>query len=151
MDNVPKCILREVTKFDCNLLFEWANDKSTRENSFNSDEIKYDEHVNWFEQKLKAKDTYMYILEVNKQSVGLIRLEYLVDRDYLISFSISPRHRKKGYATILLKQIKDSKPSYNLIGKVKNKNTPSIKAFLKAGYIMKEEGEIKIFYSLYEE
>ena len=37
---------------DINIFFEWANEKETRENSFNNKEIFYDEHKNWYTSKI---------------------------------------------------------------------------------------------------
>lgn len=148
MESKVNYSLRDVTRQDCDLLFVWANDKTVRENSFNANEIKYDEHVNWFNNKLDSKGTNMYIFEVNYDDVGLIRLDKLNSNSYLINYSISKEHRGKGYATALLTLIKGKYSTYLLIGKVKQGNIASIKAFTKAGYIMKEEAEMKIFHSL---
>lgn len=147
MGNISKYILREVTQKDCNLLYEWVNDRTVRESSFNLDEISYDEHVSWFNKKLKSKDSFMYVLKVNQDDVGLIRLDKLDYNSFLINYSIAKEYRGKGYATELLKLIKEKYPLSLLIGKVKPTNIGSIKAFIKAGYIMEEELGTKIFYS----
>lgn len=140
--------LRKVTSNDCDLIFEWANDKSVRENSFNSEKINYDEHIRWFNRKLISEESLMYILKVKSNEVGMIRLDKIDQLSYLINYSIAKEHRGNGYATVLLKIIKELNPSNILIGKVKNNNLGSIKAFLNSGYNMKEEeSDIKIFFS----
>ncbi|TVY07207.1 GNAT family N-acetyltransferase [Paenibacillus cremeus] len=139
--------LRNVTLEECDLIFEWANDKTVRENSFNSNELNYDEHVSWFSNKLASNDSYFYIFEANNKKVGMIRLENNESNSFIINYSISREHRGQGYATALLKLIKDRYINCLLIGKVKSCNIASIKAFIRAGYIMKEESEINVFYS----
>ncbi|WP_158002136.1 hypothetical protein [Clostridium botulinum] len=36
--------LRKVNEKDCEPLFQWANDKEVRKNSFNTEDIIYEEH-----------------------------------------------------------------------------------------------------------
>ncbi|ABW20042.1 GNAT family N-acetyltransferase [Alkaliphilus oremlandii] len=138
---------KNIEKNDCDLIFEWANDETVRNNSFNSNTIEYEEHVKWFDEKLKSTDSIMHIFEVNNVSVGLIRLDRFDDKSFLINYSIAKEHRGRGYATYLLQLIKDKYKTNFLIGKVKSTNSASIKAFMKAGYIMKDESDIKLFYS----
>jgi spore coat polysaccharide biosynthesis protein SpsF len=147
MNNYNDFSLRNVTIQDCDLLFQWANDKEVRRNSFNSEEIKYEEHVSWFESKLLSKDTHMYLFEFRGNAVGLIRLERNGEDSFLINYSISSHNRQKGYGTALLKFIKDKYNSHLLIGKVKSDNIASIKAFTNAGYFKKIDSDIVVFHS----
>lgn len=135
------------TEKDCDLLFQWINDKNVRLNSFKTELIKYKEHKRWFQKKIQSEDTKIYILKVNSKNVGVIRLEKIEDDSYLINYSIAKEYRKRGYGTELLRLIKQKYNDDLLIGKVKKKNIFSIKAFIKAGYVMKSERDIYIFYS----
>ncbi|MCF6465227.1 GNAT family N-acetyltransferase [Clostridium sp. Cult2] len=139
--------LVNVTKDDYDLLFIWANDYEVRANSFNTDEIKYDEHVKWFESKLKQDTSSMYILEIQNKKIGLVRLDKILAHKYLINYSIAREYRGQGYGTILLKLIKEKYNSNLLIGKVKKDNIASIRAFKNAGYYMRQDSEIYTFYS----
>lgn len=132
---------------DCDLLFKWVNDRDVRLNSFNSEQIKYEDHVKWFNDKMKSNNSSIYLFKVNDVNVGLIRLDKIDKDTYLINYSIAKEYRRKGYATILLRLIKDKYKDNLLIGKVKNKNIASIKAFIRAKYIMKKEQDIYVFYS----
>ncbi len=147
MDNSHRYILRQVEYTDCDLVFKWANDEVVRNNSFNSNIIKYEDHIKWFNEKLKSDDSVMYIFEVNDINVGIMRLDRLDDKSLLINYGIAKEHRGKGYATYLLQMIKAKYNKNLLIGKVKPTNMASIKAFIKAGYIMKDELDVKVFYS----
>ena len=40
--------LRKVNLNDVELIFKWANDPDVRNNSFNTNQIVWDEHVKWF-------------------------------------------------------------------------------------------------------
>ncbi len=37
-------------------VYELANDSVVRQNSFNSNEIKYDDHIKWYLNKINNKD-----------------------------------------------------------------------------------------------
>lgn len=139
--------LVNVTKDDCDLLFNWVNDYEVRANSFNTDEIKYDEHVKWFESMIKKDISSMYILEIQNKKIGLVRLDKISIDKYLINYSIAREYRGKGFGTMLLRLIKEKYILKLLIGKVKKDNIASIKAFQNAGYYMKEEPDMYIFYS----
>jgi len=101
MDNIH---LREATQNDCDLLFEWANDKETRLNSFNSEPILYETHCKWYENKLKSSNTRIYIMMVDDMPIGQCRLDVEND-NALISYLISKEHRGKGYGKRLIELV----------------------------------------------
>lgn len=147
MLNENQCKLINVTIDDCDLLFNWVNDYEVRANSFNTNKIEYEEHVEWFKFEVIQNSSNMYILKVKNEKVGLVRLNELSTNEYLISYSIAKEYRGKGFGTMLLRLIKEKHSSRLLIGKVKKDNIGSIKAFQNAGYCMKEEPDMYIFYS----
>ena len=66
--------LRETTEDDADLLFEWTNDASVRENSFSTDEISYDEHIRWFHHMLADDTIRQYIYMHEGEPAGQIRI-----------------------------------------------------------------------------
>lgn len=54
--------LKAATEKDINLLFEWTNDPSVRQNSFNSAPIPFEDHQRWFHRVLNDPNTFLYIL-----------------------------------------------------------------------------------------
>lgn len=139
--------LRKATIEDAKMLFEWRNDKDVRESSFNTSEIEFEDHLIWYERKLEAEDSVIYIAEISNIPVGVIRLDDVEDKYKLINFSIELSSRNKGYAAVLLKLIKEEFASCILIGEVKKDNAGSVKAFIKAGYFMEEKLRHFVFYS----
>ncbi|GAB6100050.1 hypothetical protein JCM16358_19290 [Halanaerocella petrolearia] len=131
--------LREVTKNDCDLLFEWVNDPVVRENSFNNEFIKYEEHKKWFKEKFNSSSSFIYIALLNDKEIGQIRIDIEGGNGY-IDYSIAKEYRCNGYGSRLLIKIfnfiKKSKNVNikNLIGKVKYNNLASRKSFEKARY-----------------
>ena len=101
MDNYS---LRRVSKKDENLILLWANDKDTRESSFNSEIIKKSEHNKWLKKKLEDLNTCMWIFEHNHIPSGLVRFEKIND-DAVLNYQISPDKRRKGFASIIEKDF----------------------------------------------
>ena len=54
--------LREVTAKDMDLLYEWANDPTVRQNAFHTEPIPYENHKMWFAKNLADREVLMYIL-----------------------------------------------------------------------------------------
>lgn len=99
-----KINLREATLNDCDLLFEWANDKETRLNSFNSEPILYETHCAWFENKLKCSTVKIYILMIDDLPAGQCRLD-VENGTALISYLISGNFRGMGYGRKLIELV----------------------------------------------
>lgn len=130
--------LRLVKREDCDLLFSWVNEEAVRRNAFNSNLISYEEHKKWFENKLKDENSIIYICYIQDKVIGQIRVD-ITGCSGVIDYSIAKEFRGKGYGTEVLKEItkelKRSRPWINrLAGRVKHNNSPSEKAFKKAGY-----------------
>ena len=137
--------LRDVTIGDARCLFEWANDKETRRNSFSEDEIKWENHIIWLKNKLEDSNCYFYILEDNDTKIGVIRLDVCKDlKEIMISYSIDHNMRNKGYGTQILmmaeKKLEDFFSGYVLVGEVKSiDNRPSIRCFENNGFVRDED------------
>lgn len=79
------------------LLFEWTNDPVTRNASFNSNLIAWDEHVKWFSGKLSKPDCRIYIFNYNNVPCGMVRLEQ-VNNEVVIGVSVDQHFRGQGLA-----------------------------------------------------
>ena len=149
--------LRPATENDCALLFRFRNEALVRAMSFHTEEIPYEVHADFFEKLMREEDRKQYILEVDEEPAGQLRIrqcENPLNGEFTaaeISYSIDPRFRGKGWGTLLLKQAgtkaEESFPEAALlIGSVKPGNKASMKAFEKAGFQIHETGEDKITY-----
>ncbi len=118
--------------------FKLANDKETIKNSILRKKITLEQHTIWFKRFLNSKNKIFKIIYLNKNPIGLIRLEKKY-RNYYLSYSIDPRFRRRGYASLALlkfiKKIKMNKKIKKIIALVKKKNTASIKIFNKLNFI----------------
>ncbi len=128
---------------DAKLLWQWANDPTVRANSFNSDAISLDEHMEWYRGKLNSPDTRFWILELGQAPVAQIRYDRVDSHTAEIAFSVAPHCRGQGIETRAL--MLTTGPAckelgvQRFLGSVLNSNRSSIRAFTKAGFKCTEQ------------
>ncbi len=125
--------VRKATIEDAQQYFEWANDVAVRNNSFNKDQITWENHLKWFKNKLLSTDTYLFIFYHENVPVGQVRLD-LKDDFWYIDYSIDKEYRGKGMGTAMIKTIINKFPSNNIKAQVKKDNVGSLKVFEKTGF-----------------
>lgn len=132
-----KCELRLATNDDCNFIYEMANDREVRMNSFNSEPIEYDSHVKWFSKKLLSSESEIYILLADGERAGQVRID-INEGVAIISYMISKDNRGKGLGSIMLQLLEEKAFMRNdvkcLLGEVKSGNAASVRVFEKLGY-----------------
>ena len=92
-----KLNLKILNQNDNNLLYKWANLQSVIKNSLSRKKIKKIDHDLWFKKKLKSKSDIKKIINIGIVPIGIIRLEKK-NKNYYISYLITPKYRKKGNA-----------------------------------------------------
>ena len=147
MDSVS---FRLATADDADLLFSWVNDAKVRKNSFSSDDISYEEHIEWFTRVLSSEDTEIFIYRVNEEHVGQVRLQY-AKNTATISYSIAAKFRGQGFGKRMIHDIAEHlqllHPEVSvLVAKVKGDNIASQKIFESEGYQTEIEDETGFTY-----
>jgi L-amino acid N-acyltransferase YncA len=138
---------RQANIGDVKILYEWANEEVSRQNSFSSDPISYESHCRWFEDKLASSQVFFYLYYIDDINlVGQVRIDKQIDNTAVISISVQKNHRAKGYGTMMINMaaedfLKKNK-TYSLLAYIKKENAASLRSFTKAGFILKEEIEI---------
>lgn len=130
--------LRQADHGHMELLFEWANDETVRQNSFSTRKITYAEHEIWFSELLKKENIRQYIYYVDGTAVGQVRVT-AEEEQAEIGYSIAVHYRGMGYAKRMLGllqiEIKEAFPNVRkLKAKVKPENQASNQVFLNLGY-----------------
>lgn len=123
------------------VVFQWANDVTTRENAFNTNPIPYHDHIRWYSKKIDEESTLFYICKENDLNVGQLRLELEGNRA-VISYSVDKDQRGRGLGKKIIKYAEELIRDNNiseldevvLVGKVKKTNIASQKCFLTEGY-----------------
>lgn len=139
--------LREVNAKDIDLLYQWANDKTVRQNAFHTEPIPYDDHRMWFARNLADRDVLMYILcqvsEMGQEEpLGQIRLS-IEGNQALISYTIEESRRGQGLGTRMVlmaeEKLRDNRTDITCcLAQVKYENAASARVFEKCGYDRKE-------------
>lgn len=110
--------LRKADQNDLMLLFEWTNDPAVRANSFNKDQVAFEDHQAWFKKRLDSENSIIYILTNGQENIGMIRFD-ITDHTALLNFSISSARRGEGYGKLIVQlgiaAIKKDKPSVDQI------------------------------------
>jgi len=129
---------RKAKLSDLDLYFEWMNDPTTRSNSFNTQEVDYLEHTNWFLKKIKDKKSLLLVFE-NEENipVGQIRIEQKTNEN-IIGISIDKHLRGFGLAVPMLTSACDAFftnfQAKNIHAYIKKTNLASLNSFKKAGF-----------------
>lgn len=136
---MSRLYLREANKDDIGILYQWANEKAVRKNSFHSEPITFQNHVKWFDHMMSDSSILQYIMMEDEVPVGQIRLSINGD-EAEIGYSIAPEYRGKGYGKILLDLLKEEVKKNRtdiktFVAKVKPDNIASQKVFEKEGFI----------------
>lgn len=132
--------IREATTNDTQLLFEWANESVTRQNSFNPNPIDWNSHVVWFNKKLKDTNCKIYIFQINDDPIGVVRFETGINT--IIGITVAPNKRGMGLGSIILKKACNkfsTISNQNILAYIKKDNVSSQKAFEKAGFAFYKE------------
>jgi UDP-2,4-diacetamido-2,4,6-trideoxy-beta-L-altropyranose hydrolase len=127
---------RKANEGDMLLLYNWANDKVSRENSYFTEPIALETHKAWFEKKLKDTSSAIYIAEVNGVPAGMIRYD-LTTENAVVGISVAEPFRGKGLAPVFLKETAKlyfKEFQLPVWAYIKQQNTASVRSFEKAGY-----------------
>lgn len=135
--------LRSAVEEDIDLLFQWANETTVRQNSFSSFPITYEDHRKWFKRILSSENDKQYIYMYGKEAIGQVRIA-IVGIEAEVSYSICVEKRCMGYGKEMLRLLQeqvscDFPQVKKIIAKVKSDNIASQKAFLDVGYTKKYE------------
>lgn len=123
------CFLRKAEREDIETLFRWVNDSETRKNSFHSEPVNYEEHVEWFEKKDTDVNCGIYIFCDGKLEVGMLRLDF-EGNETVISYSIAKEFRNKGYGKKLIEAAEREICRW-MESQKPNVETVSVKALVK--------------------
>ncbi len=142
---------------DSTLIFTLSNDRLVRANSINQDVIKWATHLDWFSGKLLDDDCY-FLLAFNNTDNFIGQIRFDVKGYYAeINISLEKAFRGKGFSKNLIfnssyKCFREKRNVGYILAYIRPINTPSIKAFTKAGYhfFQKEvvKGEELLVYKL---
>lgn len=130
---------RKANEDDMMLYFNWANDASVRENSYQSEPISLENHQNWFYKIIKEETCLMLVFENHLGTpIGQVRIQKQDENIAVIGISNDSKHRGKGYASKMIQIASEEflkrNPHMYISAYIKIENKASVKAFEKGGY-----------------
>lgn len=131
--------IRSAQEKDAMTYFEWANDKEVRQNSINKENIKLEDHLNWFNSKIKNENHFFCIAENREgEALGQVRFDKKGNETWLINFSIAGNKRGKGIGEVMLHKsmtmIKKNLNASVFTAYVNIHNIASLSIFNKLGF-----------------
>jgi UDP-2,4-diacetamido-2,4,6-trideoxy-beta-L-altropyranose hydrolase len=147
--SMPNLSLKPVALSDCNFVYTLQT-KGVRKYFKNPAVPTFNEHNKWFEKIIKAKEIQLFILILDSQKAGVLRLDKLNDIVYEISIIISPNYARQGVAKNALKMVEDILLNRTLKAVIHKDNAASIKVFKQAGFRIRERGKNGVFVNYYK-
>lgn len=130
--------IRKACDADAFQLWKLANETEVRRNSFNSEPIPYDQHLEWFKEKLESSSSVIYVLNVSEVLLAQVRYDRKDDAAE-VSYSVIPAFRGKNIGSRILGMTWEiacrTLGVRRVQGIVKKTNKASIVSFLKVGFI----------------
>jgi len=127
--------IRKAEINDAKYLFNLANDPETRNNSFSSELIGWNNHVAWLEQKLNDNKSFIYIISKNDINIGTVKFE--INDEVVIGVTVDPNHRGLGLGALIIEkgcQEFWKTNENNVIAYIKTSNKASVQVFEKAKF-----------------
>lgn len=144
--------IRNVTKNDSELLFNWRNEDSVRIFSRNSHLLTWEEHEKWFNKIINSNtgESLIYIFEKSGKKIGMTRIDKAVGDSSEISIILDPKFRGKGLSKQLLSTTLDiiaKDFTYErIIATVHQDNIASQRAFKALGFRVLRQNQLFITY-----
>jgi UDP-2,4-diacetamido-2,4,6-trideoxy-beta-L-altropyranose hydrolase len=132
--------LRPARWQDCEQIWQWANESTTRQASFQSKPIPWEEHVQWFRQKLEEVNSIFWIaIDAQDCLIGQVRFDPISTEVTQISLTVAPNSRHQGFGVEILKaaiqQIFCNSKILAISAWIKPENSASIRTFEMVQFI----------------
>jgi RimJ/RimL family protein N-acetyltransferase len=140
--------LRNATKEDAGIVFEWRNDPWIIQKGSLNKTVTWEEHEKWFLAFLSNPMNHMFIIELEEKPIGQVRFSGSNQQDYAeISTYILKDYIGKGRGVEAIKEscgiIKSILNVRFIIAYILKENIQSIRAFEKAGFASLEISDMK--------
>ena len=144
--------VRKAELSDSKTIFEWRNDKLTREMSHTTDIVDWEGHSNWFASSLENENRRL-LLCVDKndlKKIAVVRFDVDSSRA-LVSINLAPDMRGKGISKqCLCEAITSFKHDFTQVNvldaEIKLKNIASQRLFESVGFLNVRDDVNTLFY-----
>jgi len=143
-----KIKLRKVNQKDCETIFQWRNAIEIRQFSVQKNEIDFQTHQRWFQNKLADQNCLFLLAELDSgEPLGVVR--YDIDQgEAFVSVYLAPVQIGKGYGALLLKAAEEIlKQQYRevtqVVATILPQNQRSLGLFSQLGFVKKGQSYCK--------
>ncbi len=140
MSEAPVLTLRRAAFDDWRILLDWVNQPDSLAVKIKTDEpLDVDTHKAWLWRFLERGDGAIYIVEIDKNPVGQIRLQPNAVGEFIIDIYVEPFSRQGGVARQALKfgmaRIAEEEGAHMFLAQVVADNEASHKLFQSLRFI----------------
>ncbi|MCX5785934.1 MAG: GNAT family N-acetyltransferase [Elusimicrobia bacterium] len=144
--HAPAIAVRRVVGSDMHNIFKLSNEPFVRQYSINKKQITWQEHMVWFNAKIKDSSYDFFAAEVKGEFAAQVRYQMETGK-MVVSLSIAGPFRGKGFASEILstsaRMVFAARPTLNeIIAYIDPENSVSTKVFTKVGYVSAGEKSI---------
>jgi hypothetical protein len=127
--------LKLASQQDCEQLYKWQIEPTTRKYALNPSTPSWLEHQQWFKQRTSAYNHQLYVITCLGSSLGMVRLDPLAEPNtYQVSIVTAPNHKRLGVAKAALMLIRMVIPQATFKATILPANTASQSLFFQQGY-----------------
>ena len=141
-------LIREAKQEDCKEIFDWWNDPLTRKMMYDTADVEWDVHQEWFNKITADEDVLLCLGCDNDGKVGVVRFDRKSELSFEVSINLNPDRRGEKLASIILAKSEEFFEHIHgekyIFAKVRVENIASKKSFLKAGYIYNQAPPLDI-------
>jgi RimJ/RimL family protein N-acetyltransferase len=122
---------------DSRRLWQWRNEDETRQASFQTDPIPFEQHERWFAERLRDPHTRLFLILEDGRPVGYVRFD-LAPPEAEINLSLDPTVRGRGLGAAVIRLASERIRSEGITtvrARVRPENARSVAAFRRAGYV----------------
>jgi len=139
--------IRQADYDDVEHIWRIANDPRVRSNSFNSDPIPWNEHVHWFNEKLKSPFNVYWVLDIGGIIGAQVRFEKIRSETAEVHFSVLPPFRGKNIASRMINHTFSESCKRLSTSKIKGilfvENARALKVFEKSSFTKTKKEIVK--------
>jgi RimJ/RimL family protein N-acetyltransferase len=129
--------LRGATDADAAALLAIRNHPNVRPYGWSTRVIHRDEHRRWLKTKLDDPDVRLYVIDINGQPAGLLRLDRR-GPDAEVSLALLPKHRGRGAGREAIRAARrladEELGAKEVVAEIRPENQASLGAFAAAGF-----------------
>ncbi|MBS4028928.1 MAG: UDP-2,4-diacetamido-2,4,6-trideoxy-beta-L-altropyranose hydrolase [Ignavibacteriales bacterium] len=140
--------IRKATFDDCKTIFDLSNEEYVRKNSIHQNPISWNEHIQWFHNRLNDLNYELWVILAEDNSfIGQVKFQIHANRA-VVSISLVARFRGRGYSSRILEKASSKlfaeRSNINTIDAyIKPNNIPSVKSFERNGFSFLNEVTIE--------